>query len=250
MRTFVINAGTAVCGALLSISVLAQTAPTFYPVDLYACTLNEGVTLKDAGEMDKKFAKWAMENDPAQTSWRLLPQWLEASTDMKFDVGYIGTWMSGEKMGAGMKAWTTPGNDVAMEYGEMMSCVHSIGASTPINVPEDYEPGSGLLWFSRCTLSDGATMSDALMAHKEYSETMAGSGSGSASWMLLPGLGFGDMEFDYYQVSGFRGYEELGAGFDSFYNGGGVQMMMQMSETTECASPNLYHADLVVTASE
>lgn len=249
MKTSVFSTAAVACGVALSVGAGAQTMQAV-PLDMYACSLKEGVTYADVDKMDEKFVKWVKKNDSGQTSWRFLPQWRE---DSEIDLAYLATWENGAAMAKGMKAWTSPsGREVGMAYGEIMDCNHSLAASMPINVPEDYVPGGGIAWFSRCTLAEDATMMDAMAAHKEYAAEMAAMGSNGLGWMVVPSVGFGDTEFDYYHVAAFEGgYEAFGAGFDTFYNGGGMQVMMKATDgVVSCASPNVYDVNLVVSGAD
>jgi hypothetical protein len=68
----------------------------------------------------------------------------------------------------------------------------------------------------------------------------------AASWVFLPGLGFGDVDFDYYQVVSWPTYTGFGSAFDAFFNNGGWKAQTEaMTDTVECQSPNLYDSRLM-----
>ncbi|MEQ8517391.1 MAG: hypothetical protein RIC38_17465 [Chromatocurvus sp.] len=229
------------CGVTFAGSASAQMTSTYAPINLYGCVLNDDSSWDDVAELDKDLMNWMKKSDPSQSLWQLTPQWRGAEGE--FDLGYLGAWESGKSMGEGMAAWTTSGREVAMAYGEKMECSHSLMASMTVIEPATSPPGDGVIWFSECTLADGATLKDAAAAHKAYGEAITektGMESGGA-WMFMPTLGTGDLEFDYYHVAGFDGYAALGSGFDAHFNEDGWKAMGSAYDgVVSCTIPNVY----------
>lgn len=248
MKTIVTMAAAISCGITLTATVNAQDSSNFgngkfYPLDMYSCALKDGVTMKDVDKLDRQFAKWAEQHDPGQTAWRMTPQWRE---DNDLEVAYLGTWATGAMMGHGMKAWSETAGEVSAAYAEKMTCNHSMASSMPIDLPEDYEPGSGVVWFSRCSVEEGAGWGDAVKAHTATAAAMEELGSDALNWLVRPGLGFGETGFDYYHVAAFPGYEALGAGFDTFFSGGGMHKQREATAgVISCGSPNVYDVTLI-----
>lgn len=229
------------CSATIAGSVSAQMDMTAVPVNLYACVLHDDSEWGDVAELDKDLMKWVKKSDPGHSLWQLTPQWRGAEGE--FDLGYLGAWESGESMAEGMTAWTTKGRELAMAYADKMDCGHSLMASMTVIEPATSPPGDGVIWFSQCSLAEGAKLSDAAAAHKAYGDAIAektGVKSGGA-WLFLPALGTGDVEFDYYHVAGFEGYSGLGSGFDAHFNDNGWKSMSDAYDgVVSCAVPNLY----------
>ena len=75
---------------------------------------------------------------------------------------------------------------------------------------------------------------------------MAGKGGQSANWMLWPALGAGDIDFDYYAVTGYASYAQLGKAFETYANGGGWQKAKnELFSVVSCDEPRLYNGMLV-----
>jgi hypothetical protein len=112
-----------------------------------------------------------------------------------------------------------------------------------VNAPDGPPEGDGLVWFSSCTMAEGASSEDALGAHKKLSAAYREMGSQAQSWAFFPGLGAGDIEFDYYSVVTFKNYAELAASWDMYANKGGhAKGDAAMKGKTNCDSPRLYEA--------
>jgi hypothetical protein len=228
----------AVIGATLSLPGMAahhETEMKANPVELYACSFREGKTWDDLDKVDKAFVKWSEENDLGESIWRIVPDYRSGGGD--FEVGYIGAWASGAAMAESVKKVDAEGYDAFMEdYYETIDCSHALAASWEIHATED-PAERGTVWFSRCNLEDGATMKDAMMAHGTMSKTM---GTGASSWLFTPALGWVGADYDYLHVSGMS-LDQLGAGFDKYFNGGGWQAGQEAFDgVAECQSPNLY----------
>ena len=211
------------------------------PVDLYGCTFREGKTMADLDPLDAQFKKWADRNDKDQSAWRIVPIW--RASDEPFHVGYIASWNSGNDMGAGMAAWTANA-ELNAAYSEVIECGHSLHASVEINAPKG-PPEDGIVWFSSCTVQENANDQLAFEAHKRMAAAMREMGGKGQSWLFYPSLGLGKVKFDYYSVVSFNNLEELGEGWEMYYNKGGWRKAMAMDTITECDSPRVYKATAI-----
>jgi hypothetical protein len=209
------------------------------PVDMYMCTFREGKGLDDLDKLDARWKKWAAKNDPGQSAWRLVP--VLRATDDPYAVGYLGSWTSGEAMGAGMDAWAG-GGDLLEEYVATIDCKRAVVASVEVNAPNG-PPENGVVWFSSCTVNEGSTLEDAYKAHSAVSAAMREMGGKAQSWLFYPSLGFGDVPFDYYSVVTFNSMSELGAGWEMYYNKGGWKKAADMNDAADCDSPRVYSAN-------
>ena len=216
-------------------------SPDINPVELYSCMLKEGKTLSDLDDLDARFKKWADRNNKDHSSWRIVP--ILRSTGEPFDVGYIGSWNSGETMGAGMDAWNS-NDDLLAEYQATIDCNHSLFASVEVNAPKG-PPENGVVWFASCKVRDSASDEMAYAAHKRMSAAMREMGNTAQSWLFYPSLGLGDVGMDYYSVVTFNSMAELGKGWEKYYNGGGWKNADAMGAITDCNSPRVYQATAI-----
>ncbi|MBE9539954.1 MAG: hypothetical protein IMF06_12780 [Proteobacteria bacterium] len=227
--------------------VQAADAPVkAVPLELYACTWQEGKTMKDLQKVNTQFNKWAKKHDAGYTAWTITPQF--RSSEQPFGVGWIGAWPDGASMGAGIQAFRDSGSEMGKAFAEVVDCSdsHGLFSSAVLNPPEGGALKTPLVQFSSCSINEGKTAEDAHNAHKAFGDFMIGKGGLSASWMLWPALGAGDIDFEYYAVSAYASYAQLGVAFEAYANGGGWQKAKnELFSVVTCDEPRLYDGLLV-----
>jgi hypothetical protein len=250
MKTMLVSAAVTlgVFGLAATTAQAADTMETemrFAPVELFACTFNDGQDMDDLMDVSKSFNKWLEKNDPGYTYWVLTPRYRETGSEMDF--AWIGSWADGASMGGGYDSWVADDGGTGAEFAEVMDCDYSLSSVTEIHVPEGDWPEQSVVWFSRCEREDDVSLADAVGAHRMAGKGMMEAGAPeAASWVFLPGLGFGDVDFDYYQVVSWPTYTGFGSAFDAFFNNGGWKAQTEaMTDTVECQSPNLYDSRLM-----
>ena len=228
-------------------SAQAADAPVkAVPLELYACSWQEGKGMADLEKVNTQFNKWAKKNDAGYSAWTITPQF--RSSDQPFGVGWIGAWKDGASMGAGLQAFRDSGRDVGMAFGEVVDCSdsHGLFSSVPLSMPSGEPSKTPLVQFSSCSMKDGKTAQDAHNAHKAFSDYMIKNNSMAASWILWPTLGAGDIDFEYYAVSAYASYAQLGKAFETYANDGGWQKAQDvMFSVVECDEPRLYDGKMV-----
>jgi len=236
--------------ALLAGSVVGaqaeESAVKAVPLELFACSWQEGKGMADLESIYKRFNKWSDKHDSSYSAWTITPQF--RTSDQPFDLGWIGVWPNGAAMGAGLQAFQDEGGDIAKAFDAVADCSdsHGLFSSVPVNMPAGGANKTPLVQFSSCTLAEGSTAGDVYAAHKGASDFMTSHGGQAASWILWPALGAGDIDFDYYSVVAYDSYEQLGKAFEAYANGGGWQKIQSlMSGVAECDNPRLYDGKLV-----
>ncbi len=231
---------------LWSMSAQAQEeGANVVPVELFACTYREGKGWDDLSKINERFAKWSKKHDDGYSAWTISPNF--RANDGEFDIGWIGSWdKGGAAMGKGLDRWMKDNDGLAGAYNEVIDCSHSLVSSAPLNAA-DGPPDNGVVMFSSCTLEEGRNARESYAAHKAFSDAMREMGGKGQSWLMYPALGFGEMDFDYYHVTTFKSYEELGEGWNLYTNGKGYEKWGQMLDgLASCDSPRAYTARLVV----
>lgn len=233
----------AVCFLAVSGAGFAQQArESALPVELFACQWQDGKDMEDLRKVTERFNSWADKRDSAYNAWTLIPVFRTAEEGL--DVGWIGSWGSGPEMGASLGTWMSEGRDMAADFNEVIDCsdAHALMASYAVNAPEG-PPGDGLVWFSSCTLGEGVSIDQAMAAHRKVAAMMREMGGKASSWVFVPALGAGDIEFDYYHVVLHDSYADLGSNFDRYFNSGGYsRAAASMQDVASCDSPRLYDA--------
>jgi hypothetical protein len=223
-------------------SVLAQDVNAT-PVEFRMCHFVEGKGYEDLGKVAAKFRDYANKSDLGYAAWILSP---EFSTDIGWQVAWLGAWPDGETYGVSMEKWRSPENQLMSEFREVIQCPgHIMMASLPINAPSG-TPEDGIVLSYPCTLNEGKNLKQAYKAHLDYGQTMKANGSLSISWMYTPMAGFGASEIDYYHVVAFYRYSDLGSTMDLFVNRGGVETRQKIIDPiASCQTPNVYNAESV-----
>lgn len=216
------------------------------PVEFFACNFQDGKGMADLNNVIEKFKAYADQNDVGYTAWTLTPQFTNDGDDA-FDVGWLGAWPDGNAFGKSQDNWMTKGRDVAKAFGAVIDCSsrHEMASSMVINPPKA-PPGNGVVMFYACSLGDGKSPNDAIAAAKKLTGAMTALGTDASSWLFFPGMGAGNIDFDYWRVVAFNNYTELGAAVETYMNGGGWQKNMEiMGPVASCSSPGVYDARLV-----
>lgn len=222
-------------------TTFAATPTKAAPVDYRACFFRDGKTMKDLSQVTDKFREYANQRNTTYAAWILSPQY---QTDLPLDVAWLGAWPSAEAFGVSMERWMAEGGELRRQFNEVVSCDdrHLLAASYPINAPGGV-PEDGMWLFSACNLNDGVSMEQAYAAHLEAGQVMKAMGSLSTSWMMVPGIGAGPNDPDYYHALVFYRYSDLGATAELFINGGGQKKRDAiLNKVSSCAKPILFDA--------
>lgn len=238
--------GAAVFAALASAPVNADDHMTAQPVELYACTFRDGKGMKDLEKANASFKKWAADNTSGHSAWMITPQF--RSMDTEFHVGWIGAYQSAADFGSSTDKWVNASGSVSQAYYDAVECSHAMMSSYATG-GQGGAPGDGVVWFSRCSLEDDASVADAAAGHAGVAAMMEEMGAGGSSWMFVPGLGSAEAEFDYYHVAAWPSYPAFAKAWEAYVNGGGMAKAAEHTEgVSRCKSPNMYDAQLILAA--
>jgi hypothetical protein len=225
----------------MSVSWSASAADAGTPVDFRACHFRDGKTMKDLDKITEKFRGFANKNDIDYAAWTLTPQY---QTGLDLDVAWLGAWPSGDAFGVSMEKWNKNGRGLQAEFDQVIDCTsrHEMSVSYPINAPEG-TPQDGVWLFYACKLNEGVSIPQALAAHLEAGRVMKEKGSLSLSWMMVPGIGAGPTDVDYYHALVFYRYSDLGSTMEMFVNNGGQQARAAiLDKVRTCNTPTLFEA--------
>lgn len=238
--------GAAAFAAFSATPAYSDNHASAQPVELYACTFREGKSMKDLEKANANFQKWAASNTSGHSAWMITPQF--RSMDGEFHVGWIGAYESAADFGSSVDKWVNASGSVSQAYTDTVDCSHAMMSSYATG-GQGNAPGDGVVWFSRCSLEDDASVADAVAGHARVAAMMEEMGAGGSSWVFVPALGSGDAEFDYYHVAAWPSYPAFAAAWEAYVNGGGRNKADELNEgTSSCKSPNLYDAKLILAA--
>jgi hypothetical protein len=222
-------------------SASAAPGAAAIPVDYRACRFLEGKSMADLDKVTAKFREFANKSDTGYAAWTLTPQY---ETGLGLDVAWLGAWPSAEAFGVSMEGWMKNGRGLQAEFDQVIDCSgrHMMAASLPINAP-DGVPQDGMWLFYSCNLNEGVTIDQAYAAHLKAGQVMKAMGSLSSSWMMVPAIGAGAIDPDYYHALAFYRYSDLGASMEMFINKGGQKKRDAiLHEVSSCSTPVLFDA--------
>lgn len=246
VRNFLAVILIAVAAAVGANSALAdeEAVARAVPLNFMACYFVEGKGMSDLNPVLERFDRWATRYDAKYTAWVMTPRYY--NNPNMYDVAWLGTWPDGKTFGVSQDAWVSQGVEVLQAFGEVIDCrVRELASSVEVYTPNG-APEQGVWMFSHCTLKDGKTLGDAYRASRELAETMAGLGSSASHFMFYPGLGAGDLGFDFWRVTTFSNFTELGEFAEIYINGGGWdETTRTVGSIASCTSPNTFDARMV-----
>lgn len=194
-----------------------QAARRYVPVETFTCNYRDG---KGPGDLDEVIAGWNqwMDDNDRQDYFAvtLTPYYYGENT---FDVGWLGSWPSGEAMGTGTDLWLNKGSEIGMQFYEVLECdSHTNFATTEFKSPgEGPTPDSIVLSFSDCKGPDDPAKWKDLMAGLEgWAKYQTESGYHAGTWMMFPVYGGGEFDYDFKMVSGWDNHTESGQDYQRY----------------------------------
>jgi hypothetical protein len=194
-----------------------QEARRYVPVETYTCNYRAGKSPADLDKVIANWNKWMDDNGGEDYfAMTLTPHYYGENT---FDVGWLGSWPSGEAMGRGTDLWMSKGSDISRQFDEVIECeTHTNFATTEFKSPgEGPTPDTLVLAFSDCTGPDDSSKWPELMGGLEaWSKYQSETGYREGTWMMFPAYGGGEFDFDFKMVSGWDNHTEHGQDYQRY----------------------------------
>jgi hypothetical protein len=212
------------------------------PVELYTCKYKDGQT---AANLHSVIDGWNRFEDANKTdtyaAWLLTPFFF--GTEQDFDVIWLGAYKDGNAMGKGLQNWLTKGGEQQAAFDKVIDCdAHSAYASAMYKAPAaGTTPASGFITIMDCKLNEGHKYPDIKAAELKWAEHLKKSGSKAGYYHWMPYFGGGDADFDYKVAFAYSSFEEIGADFEGFANGGGRELSTEIfGDIDECDDARVY----------
>jgi len=226
-------------------SVSAQDdASRVIPVELFACTYNDG---KGSGDLDKVIDKWNAWADKNgfedYAAWTLTPYYF--GPDQEFDVIWLGAAKDAVALGKAQDAYNAETAGLHDGFNKVLTCnAHVNFASINYKAwPDEATPGNSVLTFSDCKYKKGSSYSKLKAAMGEWTQHLSDAGSTAAIFHWYPAYGGGGEDFSFKWIDAYHNLAELGADYESFGNGGGVVVSGRlMGHLIDCDSSRAYLA--------
>jgi hypothetical protein len=215
------------------------------PVELYACTYNEGMGPADLDAATAKWNAWADErgvND--YSAWTLTKFY--SGPEQEFDVIWLGVSPTAKALGAGQDDYLANGTEIEAGFAKVLTCdAHINFAAVEFKAPPEREEPSDniVISFSDCNIAEGKSFDDDVApAIRAWAEYRTETGSEAGRWVLFPAYGGGGEEFDYKSVTAHQNHEEKGADWDSYAAGGFKKAGELFRGVSNCDSSRVYNA--------
>lgn len=245
LTTLVVGSLVCTAGTQTAVADSHEGGMTAVPVEMFACTYNDGKSAKD---LDKAIGSWNKWADGAglsdYTAWTLAPYYASANQD--FDVLWLGVAPSAKSLGASQDKWVTTGSRVQAEFDDAITCqAHTNMATLTFKSPPDIDnpPDNVVMSFSDCNMADDVNFGEDVMpALTEWAKYRGDHGSDSGIWVMFPAYGGGGEEFDFKYVTGSRSLEAQGEDWDQYSKEGRIKAAELFRGKVDCDSSRVYLA--------
>jgi hypothetical protein len=213
------------------------------PVELYACSYNEGKGPADLVMAAAAWNAWADKHDlNGYSAWTLVPYY--SGPEQEFDVLWLGGSSKAATLGRAQDLWLATGGKEIEGFNNVWTCdAHSNFATLQFKEPpERKNPNNVVLSFTDCSMADGVVFDDLVPGLMEWASYRESHGSTSGMWVLFPAYGGGGEAFDFKFVASWQNLEEQGADYDQYNESGWKKGDELFQGKVDCDSSRVYLA--------
>ena len=219
----------------------------FIPIEIFACNFEDG---KGPDDLNAVTAKWnAWMDEEGATDYFAALMYPNFSSDLGFDVGWIGGWSDGNAMGAGTDMWIGQNGELGAEFDAVLECpTHTLFASVRMKDPGESEDDdkSFVLSFSNCTIEEGKEFEDVEAAQTAWNAYADEHGFKGGAWYMWPVWGESvDADYDFKAVGSTPNYTTLGANFQLMADGHWRKSQEIWGDVLDCDSSRIYTSYVV-----
>jgi hypothetical protein len=213
------------------------------PVELFACTFNEGKSFDDLAPVVSDWNKWAdAQGITDYSAWTLIPYY--SSPEQEFDVIWLGGSPSAVALGRAQDAWLATGGEVGAKFDEVITCDTHIAfaALTFKEPPQRNNPDNIVISFSDCNVAETTSFNELVPSIMEWAAYREGHESTAGMWALMPAMGGGGETFDFKWITAFQNLADMGADFDQYSESGWKKGEELFAGKVNCDSARVYLA--------
>lgn len=216
------------------------------PVELWACSLNDGKDSADVDAFAKNFNKWADDHGiDDYAAWTLSPWYFGPGANAGFDVLWLGAAKDAVALGSLQEKWLAPDNSLLPEATELWRCdAHTSMASVNYKpTPKGKTPENSVMTFSDCNYNEDASFEAIDEAMGAWSAYIGEKGSEAGIFHWYPVYGGGGEDYGFKWIEAHSNLETLGADFEMIGNGRGYEKYGELfGPLIECDSSRVYRA--------
>jgi hypothetical protein len=222
-------------------------APNLVPVETFTCNYNDG---KGPADLDTVIAEWNDLMDEKGVDYyfaaTITPHYFG---EWPFDIGWLGAWTDGNKMGAGTDMWLGEGGKVAAMFNEVLSCdSHSNFVSMNVKrgpEDEDESDNSFVMSFSNCSMKDGKSFDDYLTAQEAWTAYQDEHGFTNSTWVMFPIFGETDDSYDFKAIDTNDDHTAFGSDYQLMSEGHWRKSSELFEDLLDCDIARLYNATAI-----
>lgn len=218
-------------------------------VEIFGCAYNANNDMDDLLAVTRRWSTWSDQRNMTDYSAQILTPYYY-STAFPYDVIWLGVYRNAEAMGAGEAVWLAEGGEMGAAFDEVIDCsIHAQYAGLATHLPAQEPPESdavALLSFQDCSLENERTVAEALEAHREWGDYLAGRGSDLFAGVLFPIAGEDpDADYVYKAVTAYPSAVAYGQALAAL-GGGGLQRAGQIFDrNVDCDIQRIYASNTV-----
>lgn len=213
------------------------------PLELFACTYNEGKGPADLDQAAAAWNAWADKHDlNGYSAWTLVPYY--SGPEQEFDALWIGGSSKAATLGAAQDLWLATGSKEMQGFNDVWTCdAHANYATLQFKKPPEREnPNNAVVSFTDCNMAEGVVFDDLVPSLMEWAAYREGHGSTSGMWVLFPAYGGGGEAFDFKFVAAWQNLAEQGADYDQYNESGWKKGNELFQGKVSCDSSRVYLA--------
>jgi hypothetical protein len=211
------------------------------PMEMFACTYNEGKGPADLDAATKNWNAWAdKQGIDDYSAWTLVPYY--SSPEQDFDVLWLGGSEKAKTLGRVQDTWLATGAKEMEGFNEVCNWhTHAAYAVLQIKEPPGRDnPSDVVVTFSDCNMTDDTSFDDLYMPLMEWGKYKGENGSTAGMWVFFAAYGGGGEEFDFKWVTAHQNLEDLGADWDQYSESGWQKGNELFAGKVDCDSSRTY----------
>lgn len=223
--------------------------PNLVPVETFTCDFNDGKSMSD---LQKVIDEWNDFLDKKGVDYYfaavITPFYYG---ELAFDIGWLGAWADGSRMGAGTDMWLAEGSEINGKFFDVIDCKsHSNFVSMQVKEgpqDEDESDKNFVMSFSNCSMKDGKSFDDYLAAQEAWNAYQDEHGFSDSAWVMFPIFGETDDSYDFKAIGTNDDHTAFGNDYQLMSEGHWRKSSELFDEVVDCDIGRLYNATVVRT---
>lgn len=221
--------------------------PNLMPVETFTCDFKDGKGMGDLQAVNDAWNDFMDEKGVDYYYAAIITPYYFG--ERAFDIGWLGAWTDGRKMGAGTDMWLTEGGALNEQYFAVLDCKsHSNFVSMNVKrgpQDEDESDTSFVMSFSNCSMKEGKTFDDYMEAQQAWNTYQDEHGFSESAWVMFPIFGETDDSYDFKAIGTNDDHTSFGSDYQLMSEGHWRKSSELFDGVVDCDIARLYNATTV-----